>query len=492
MFSRLRLATKLILSILPLLALAVAMVAFFLTKGQKEDIRNQALKSTQTYADLVRESMVQMMITQEMIDDDFLARMRRVRDIRNLNIHFALDSLHLRARFLDTARLVRLRQREDLSRISSADELEVMRTGISHVDFHGNLLRTIIPFKAEKKCQQCHNVREGYVLGAAEMTVSLSDLMGTERTNAFFTIWILYAFATAVLIVGVTFHIIVSKRMKVLLEAARVIGTGDLSHAVEADRSGDELGELASSFDRMRLQLKSAQERLIHSERLSAIGQMASSIIHDFRTPMSTINLSIDSLQRGKEITPEKTTALYRIIRDALRRMVTMAQELLDFSRGDVRLARIDFSVPEFMGLLVHGIEHQLEQANVKLIVEEKFKGNVSFDPDRLHRALVNIINNAQDAMPQGGTLRIATSSDNGTLCFSIADTGVGIPAEIKDKIFDAFVTAGKTKGTGLGLAITKRIIDQHDGTIEVDTERGKGSTFRVKIPLGSGTSGIH
>ncbi len=484
MFKRLRLATKLILSILPLLALAVGLVAFFLTKGQKEDIQNQAMKSTQTYADLVRESMVQMMITQEKIDDDFLARLKKVRDIRNLSIHFTLDSLHLRARFLDSTRIVRLREREDRSRITSADEMEVVRTGIAHVDFHGNLLRTIIPFKAEKKCLQCHNVREGHVLGAAEMTVSLTDLIGTEKTNAFFTIWILYAFGTAVLIVGVTFHIIVSKRMKVLLEAARVIGTGDLNRAVAGDRSGDELGELASTFDRMRLQLKSAQEKLIHSERLSAIGQMASSIIHDFRTPMSTINLSIDSLQRGKEITPEKTTALYRIIRDALRRMVTMAQELLDFSRGDVRLAKIEFSVDEFMGLLVHGIEHQLEQANVRLVVEEKFKGPASFDPDRLHRALVNIINNAQDAMPQGGALRITTSSDAGMLCFSITDTGIGIPSEIKDKIFDAFVTAGKTKGTGLGLAITKRIIDQHEGTIEVETERGKGTTFRVKIPL--------
>jgi signal transduction histidine kinase len=95
----------------------------------------------------------------------------------------------------------------------------------------------------------------------------------------------------------------------------------------------------------------------------------------------------------------------------------------------------------------------------------------------------VNIINNAQDAMPQGGELHLTVDRDDGTIRFTITDSGNGIPPEIRDRMFEAFVTAGKKKGTGLGLAITKRIVDQHGGTIEVQSEPGKGTTFVVSIP---------
>ena len=135
------------------------------------------------------------------------------------------------------------------------------------------------------------------------------------------------------------------------------------------------------------------------------------------------------------------------------------------------------------MALLTRSVKHTLEQANIQLHIEKRYTGTAVFDPDRLHRALINIINNAQDAMPQGGVLHIIASRENNRLSFSISDSGVGIPPEIKDKIFDAFVTAGKKRGTGLGLAITKRIIDQHGGTIEVESESGKGTRFIVKIP---------
>ena len=233
----------------------------------------------------------------------------------------------------------------------------------------------------------------------------------------------------------------------------------------------------------MRKRLRQAQEQAIHSERLSMIGQMASSIIHDFRTPMSTINLAVESLEETKDLSPERTKQWYRMIREAIGRMVSMAQELLDFSRGDTRLEKVDFSLEEFVQLLIHNVKPNLEQAHVTLKLNTQVTGTASFDPDKMYRALVNIINNAQDAMPKGGTLTFGLSRANGEILFSVTDTGVGIPPEIKEKMFEAFVTSGKKRGTGLGLAITKRIIDQHGGTIIVESERWKGTTFTVKIP---------
>jgi len=275
----------------------------------------------------------------------------------------------------------------------------------------------------------------------------------------------------------------VSKRLKKLVEATKVIGEGALEHPVIIGTSEDELGELASAFETMRVRLKGAQDRLVHSERLSTLGQMASSIIHDFRSPMATINLIVESLQAGKQTDPQRLQDWYRIIREAVQRMVTMAQELLDFSRGEVHLERVEFSVDEFVGLLAKSVKLNLERAKLQLKLESNCQGTAFFDPDRLHRALVNIVNNALDATPAGGTVTIETVREDGSVEFKISDTGSGIPQEIKDKIFDAFVTAGKKKGTGLGLAITKRIIDQHEGTIEVDSREGRGTTFIIKIP---------
>jgi signal transduction histidine kinase len=139
--------------------------------------------------------------------------------------------------------------------------------------------------------------------------------------------------------------------------------------------------------------------------------------------------------------------------------------------------------VGDFVTLLVESVKVNLEHAHVRLDVENNCTGSAHFDAERLHRGLVNIITNAQDAMPQGGGLRLTVDRHGHMIRFTISDTGSGIPPEIRDRIFDAFVTAGKKKGTGLGLAITKRIVDQHGGTIEVESAPDKGTTFVVSIP---------
>jgi signal transduction histidine kinase len=129
-------------------------------------------------------------------------------------------------------------------------------------------------------------------------------------------------------------------------------------------------------------------------------------------------------------------------------------------------------------------VKPSLEQSSILLRVSNNCKRMARFDTERMLRAFVNLITNAQDAMPQGGEIRVTINERDKMIRFTVADNGTGIPPEIKGRIFDAFVTAGKKKGTGLGLAITKRIIDQHGGSIEVQSERGKGTSFTVEIPV--------
>ncbi|MBI4547813.1 MAG: HAMP domain-containing histidine kinase [Ignavibacteriae bacterium] len=485
MFRNLRLSTKLYFTIPPLLLLAIGTSVYLNNKYQTRRIQEQALETAKTYGNLIRESLVEMMVKNERVDDDYLERLKNIQEIKGLHVHMTLNNLHLREHLQEESRLERLQRREQLAPKLTAEEMEVFRTGEPVWKPLGINFHAIIPFKAETRCQRCHDVPVGHVLGAAEMDISLKGVAETIDANWTRSLVVFFGFTILAITLSIyLYHTLVAKRLKKLIEATKVLGSGNLGSPVSIDSSADEFGELAISFEQMRKHLKETQEKLIHSERLSAIGKMASSIIHDFRTPMSAINLAIDSLEQGREVSKDKAQHLYEVMRDSIHRMVIMAQELLDFSRGETHLEKSEFSVDEFMTLLIRSVQQNLERSRVTLHVENHHKGTAIFDPDRLHRALVNIINNAQDAMPNGGTLHITTGKEDGCLYFSIADTGIGIPPEIKDKIFDAFVTAGKKKGTGLGLAITKRIIDQHGGTIEVESERGKGTRFRVKVPV--------
>jgi signal transduction histidine kinase len=485
MFRKLRISSKLLLTIFPLATLAIGVSVYLNNLYQERDMLEQAQVAARTSSDIIRESLVNMMVTRERVDEKYLVQLNTIPDIKNLHIHFTVDGLHLRSIYsTDVERMDRLRKREMESAVLSPAEQKVFETGEQIWQRNDTTFNGIIPFKADTRCQNCHGVSVGQVLGAAEMDISLTRISNSIKSNwpRSFFVYFVFTLLGAILSM-VLYRVLVSRRLKNLVDATKLIGSGELDQPLMLDSSGDEIGELSSAIDAMRTQLKTIQGRLIHTERLSAIGQMASSIIHDFRSPMSTINLAIETLQQGHALAPEKTQQWYGMIRDSVHRMIVMAQELLDFSRGEMHLEKQANSVGEFVELLVQSVQPTLERNHVQLLVERQYTGNAVFDPDRMHRALVNIINNAQDAMPKGGMLRFVASRQNGSLLFSIADTGGGIPDEIREKIFEAFVTVGKKKGTGLGLAITKRIIDQHGGAIEVESERGKGTTFLVTIP---------
>lgn len=483
MFKDFRISTKLLLTILPILFLAIGTSAYFNNLYQERDMLEQAQTSAQTYAELIRNSLVEQMITRQRIDDDYLARLSRGGDIDSLHICFMTDSLHLRDEFQSEERLQRLRQREHLARAGAGGE-DVCRISETVYRREGQSFNALVPFKAVARCQQCHEVPQGHVLGVASMNISLNRIAASIQRNWVRSFGVFLVFTVIGIVLSLLlYRLLIARRLKTLVDATKSIGSGSLEHSFSADSSKDELGELSAAFETMRARLKKAQDELIHSDRLSTIGQMASSIVHDFRTPMSTINLALESLERGKEFTPEKTQQWYRMIRDAIGRMVTMAQELLDFSRGEAHLNKVEIPIEEFVKMLVESVKVNLEHAHVPLHVANRCTGLARFDPERLHRAIVNIITNAQDAMPQGGELRLTVERYDHTIRFMVADTGTGIPPEIRDRIFDAFVTAGKKKGTGLGLAITKRIIDQHGGTIEVQSEQNRGTTFTLSIP---------
>jgi K+-sensing histidine kinase KdpD len=223
-----------------------------------------------------------------------------------------------------------------------------------------------------------------------------------------------------------------------------------------------------------------AQE-MVKSERLSAVGRMASTIIHDIKNPMGTLRVYAQVMK--KKSGNEEAAKLADEMIHQVDRFVNMTQEILDFTRGvsSMNITEVDFA--EVMENVLTFIEKDLVKNNVELVRDTQFKGNVKLDQDKVVRVFYNIASNARDAMPQGGKLYVKTMRDDGFVKVEFTDTGSGMPEEVKKRLFEPFMTYGKKHGTGLGMAIVKKVIDDHKGKIEIDSEMGKGTTIRIFFP---------
>ncbi len=219
---------------------------------------------------------------------------------------------------------------------------------------------------------------------------------------------------------------------------------------------------------------------LMRSERLSLVGTMANSIIHDLKNPIQAIQSCSELIaMRTKDPDVVEFTG---IMQKAVGQMTDMAQELLDFARGQSSLQMKPRSpkavISEFDSLLV-----RLLPANVHLLREFHFCDEINVDVGRFVRVLLNLTKNSIEAMPSGGVLRLGLRQTGACAIFSIADTGSGISDELLGKIFEPFVTYGKSKGTGLGMAIAKSVVEAHGGTISVRSKSGIGTTVEVSVP---------
>ncbi|MEE9288039.1 MAG: ATP-binding protein [Bacteroidota bacterium] len=226
---------------------------------------------------------------------------------------------------------------------------------------------------------------------------------------------------------------------------------------------------------------KMAQE-LVKSERLSSIGQMASAIIHDIKNPMNTIRVYAQVIKK-KSGNEEAVKLADEMIRQ-VDRLVNMLQEILDFSRGVSATKFEKIPLGDVMEAILAFIEKDLVKHKIELVRDLRYTGPMVMDPDKMSRVFYNIASNARDAMPNGGKLTVRTDLRDSEVYFEFTDTGTGMPEEVKRRIFEPFVTHGKKHGTGLGMAIVKKVLDDHKGRIEIDSELGKGTTMRFIIPV--------
>ena len=227
-------------------------------------------------------------------------------------------------------------------------------------------------------------------------------------------------------------------------------------------------------------------EENLKKERLAIIGDMANTIIHDIRNPMSTIKgyALLIATKSPDLIKPAS------IIASEIDRLSEMAQELLDFSTGNNdRYEFKEIECSSFFNEIFEFLKGDLTNKSLTLDHYIGFQGCIMINPEKIRRAMLNIAKNSIDAMDSGGNLdiNVSESIDKKGIIISLTDTGAGMPDEIRKTIFVPFVTHGKKNGTGLGMSITKKIIDIHNGTIQIESKEGDGTKVTIMIPKKDG-----
>lgn len=313
------------------------------------------------------------------------------------------------------------------------------------------------------------------------------------------------ACAISTMTLGVFF---VGRPVRALVKQARRIGAGDFSERLGL-RQQDEIGELALEFDlmserlaRAREDLKSAAEarlmaleQLRHAERLATVGKLAAGVAHELGTPLQVVSGYARLISEDAAASPDARENA-AVIQEQTERMTSIIRQLLDFARRR-RSERVSTNVAELAEKAARMLLPITEKAGVTLELKlARSELNAAVDGEQITQVLSNLIVNAVQATPKGGTVtvemdvrrRSAAGDDRPFLRMAVRDTGVGMTPEIMQHIFEPFFTTkGVGGGTGLGLSVAYGIVDDQGGVFEVDSEPGCGSTFAVWLPTEEG-----
>jgi signal transduction histidine kinase len=271
-----------------------------------------------------------------------------------------------------------------------------------------------------------------------------------------------------------------------LADAARRVAAGDLAAKVEVE-SHDELGELADSFNRMTTDLAQQQDRAVQAERVAAWRELARRLAHELKNPLFPLQVTVENLVRAKQKGPEMFEEVFSEGTSTLLAEINNLKAIIgrfsEFSKMPPPQRR-PTQVNQVVDSVLRVFQAQLAAGSAIAVHRELAAPlpEISADPDLLHRALSNLVLNAIDAMPQGGSLTIRTLAVNGRVEISVSDTGSGLTPEECERLFTPYYTT-KQHGTGLGLAIVQSVVSDHGGKIAVESTRDRGTTFRIELP---------
>lgn len=279
----------------------------------------------------------------------------------------------------------------------------------------------------------------------------------------------------------------VTRPLRDLASSVRKVASGEWDTRAKIS-SSDEVGQLAHDFNGMTEQLVEQRDRMIQAERVAAWRELARRLAHELKNPLFPLQITIENLQRSRDTAPEEFDEVFRestsTLLAELGHLKTIIGRFSDFAKMPApQLESVD--VNQIAREVTQLFEAQLHTPG-RPPVETKLQlasdvGQVPADPEQLRRALSNLVLNAFDAMPHGGTVTIRTSRFDSKAAIEVADTGEGLTPEECERLFTPYYTT-KQHGTGLGLAIVQSVVSDHKGTITVQSEPGKGTTFRIEL----------
>jgi signal transduction histidine kinase len=377
------------------------------------------------------------------------------------------------------------------------------------VEHEGGLLFYAVPLRAASE-------RGLVVTGMLELsrpTGKLDERAQSDLWRAILLVFLIGGVATGA--VWFLTRNLMTQPMSKLLRGIDDVAKGDLSHVLLSERD-DEIGAVASRFNDMTFSLResraetqrhheaksSLEQRLAHTEKLATIGQIAAEIAHEVGTPLNVIAGRARAVQK-KADNPEAVHKNAEIIAEQTARITKIIERLLNFARrrvGPTAPIKVNVNALTLTTMELLGAQFGAAKVKTKLVRAEGLP-LVNGHPDRLQQVLLNLLLNAVQAMPDGGSLTLETSAairqrpglelapEQLYVCMEVTDNGPGIPEERREKIFEPFYTSKDGQGapgqggTGLGLAVCAGIVKEHDGWIEVGDSPDGGARFRVFLP---------
>jgi signal transduction histidine kinase len=276
----------------------------------------------------------------------------------------------------------------------------------------------------------------------------------------------------------------ITRPVEALAAGARAVAAGDWRTQVDV-RSSGEIGALAAAFNQMTRELLEQRDRLVQAERVAAWRELARRLAHELKNPLFPLQITVENLQRARAAHPEQFDEVFRestaTLLAELGKLRGIVGRFSDFAKmPQPQLETVDLNNLVRDSLKLFEAQMQAAGVTLRLDLAADLRA-IQADPGQLGRALQNLVLNAIDAMPSGGTLAIRTAAHEGGVRLEVSDTGQGLTQEECDRLFTPYYTT-KTHGTGLGLAIVQSVISDHGGKIGVRSEPGKGTTFLIDL----------
>jgi signal transduction histidine kinase len=393
--------------------------------------------------------------------------------------------------------------------INDETAAEISRVAGGHVAFYfGNqIVKSTLTPEVEKQLantssQNISDSNDSFLLGKERFLASSIDLAPEGANSVRLTVLKSYDQATSVLtrlnqlllILGLVAMTIGSglaffisdtftRPLGKLVHGVRALGKGDFSYPLNV-RGGDEVAEVTASFQNMRDNLLRTQQELLEAERLATIGRMANSISHDLRHSLVAVVANAEFLCESK-LSTEQREELYEEVRMAVNQMTDLIDSLLEFSRTRESLRPIYATTRATVDRAIQSVRTHPEFQRVQISVTEAGHSEGWFDAKKLQRVLFNLVLNACESVPsENGHVEVALKEKTGGVEIRVADNGRGVPQEVRETLFDPFVSYGKENGTGLGLTVVQKIISDHGGDVVVEKTSSQGTVFKLWLPL--------